>query len=71
MPPKYSGRLHHVTVARHEAVHLVSSAIVKRCEPVNITRLRCSRLFYIAEMSVVAFDRLEPGAELLEYIALS
>jgi len=27
--------------------------------------------FYIAEMSVVAFDRLEPGAELLEYIALS
>ncbi len=31
-----------VAVARHEAVHLVSSAIVKRCEPVNITRLRCS-----------------------------
>jgi len=29
-----------VTVARHEAIHLVSSAIVKRCEPVNITRLR-------------------------------
>src|SRR5229473_5792898 len=37
-----------VTVARHEAVHLVSSAIVKRCEPVNITRLRCSRLFTAA-----------------------
>ena len=37
-----------VTVARHEAVHLVSSAIVKRCEPVNITRLHCSRLFAAA-----------------------
>src|SRR5258708_7476799 len=37
-----------VAVARHEAVHLVSSAIVKRCEPVNITRLRCSRLFAAA-----------------------
>jgi hypothetical protein len=28
-----------VTVVRHEAVHLVRSAIVKRCEPVNITPL--------------------------------
>ena len=37
-----------VTVVRHEAVHLVRSAIVKRCEPVNITRLRCSRLFAAA-----------------------
>ena len=37
-----------VTVARHEAIHLVSSAIVKRCEPVNITRLRCNRLFAAA-----------------------
>ena len=37
-----------VTVVRHEAVHLIRSAIVKRCEPVNITRLRCSRLFAAA-----------------------
>jgi hypothetical protein len=38
-----------VSVARPEAVHLVSSAIVKRCEPVNITRLRCSALSIAAE----------------------
>src|SRR5207248_7038529 len=37
-----------VTVTHHEVVHLVSSAIVKRCEPVNITRLRCSRLLAAA-----------------------
>src|SRR6266404_991500 len=37
-----------VTAARQEAVHLVRSAIVKRCEPVNITRLRCRRLFAAA-----------------------
>jgi hypothetical protein len=34
--------------ARHGAVHLASNVIVKRCEPVNITRLRCSRLFAAA-----------------------
>jgi hypothetical protein len=39
-----------VTAARHEAVHLVSSAIVKRCEPVNITRLRCSPTLRIRQL---------------------
>jgi hypothetical protein len=36
------------TAVRHAVVHLVSTAMVRRCEPVNITRLPCSRHFAAA-----------------------